>query len=344
MNSSSSSTPDILDVLTREGVLVNASVRYPRFHKKLNPGDLGLAPDQVSDRLMSLGHKKLLPKEALAELALVESRTHALVDQNTFPFLGGIGHFLPNGKLVDVQEQLNAQEVNFRAAQERFLGNYRELRRRALDEWETAIRHLTSTAGDRERLLAQITDSFPARERLEPKFAFEVHLFQIAVPEDLGMELISFAEQNEVRRARHDAAASATRQIREGVEGFVGECVIELRHQTAQLCDEMLVSMRSGKTEGVHQKTLNRLVKFIDDFKQLNFAGDSEMEQQLDRVRGELLGRSADDYRQSPTATRSLEAGLSQLRDQARELATQDARELVERFGQMGRRKLQLAG
>ncbi|NLT70693.1 MAG: hypothetical protein GXX91_08355, partial [Verrucomicrobiaceae bacterium] len=137
---------------------------------------------------------------------------------------------------------------------------------------------------------------------------------------------------------------SAARQIRSGVEGFVGECVTELRHQTAQLCEEMLGSMRSGKTEGVHQKTLNRLVKFIDEFKSLNFAGDLEMENQLERVRSELLNRSAEDYRQNPAATRSLEAGLSQLRDQARELASQDARELVERFGQMGRRKLQLAG
>ena len=44
------------------------------------------------------------------------------------------------------------------------------------------------------------------------------------------------------------------------------------------------------------------------------------------------------------TASRNLESGLSQLRDQARELASHDASELVERFGQMGRRKLQLAG
>ena len=42
---------DLLSVLTREGVLINASVRYPRFHKKLSPGDLGLEPDQVSERL-----------------------------------------------------------------------------------------------------------------------------------------------------------------------------------------------------------------------------------------------------------------------------------------------------
>lgn len=57
-----------------------------------------------------------------------------------------------------------------------------------------------------------------------------------------------------------------------------------------------------------------------------------------------MLSRSAEDYRQSPAATRSLESGLAQLRDHARELARQDTRELVERFGQMGRRKLQLAG
>ena len=335
---------DLLSALTREGVLINASVRYPRFHKKLSPADLGLSPDQVSERLMSLGHKRLLPQEALADLALVESRTHAILDKGTFPFLGGIGHFLPNAKLVDVQEQLNAQHSHFQQARENFLAAYRDLRDEALTEWEIAIRHLAGSRDEAACLYAQIAESFPRREKLADKFAFEVHLFQIAIPGDLGMELVTFAEQNEVRRARHEAAESASRQIRAGVEGFVGECITELRHQTAQLCDDMLGSMRAGKTDGVHQKTLNRLVKFIDDFKQLNFANDTAMEQQLDKVRSELLSRSAEDYRNSPVATRSLEAGLSQLRDQARELATQDARELVERFGQMGRRKLQLAG
>ena len=343
MNPTSQNQSDLLGVLTREGVLINASVRYPRFHKKLRAADLGLEPDQVNERLLSLGHKKLLPKEALADLALVESRTHAIIDKSTFPFLGGIGHFLPNGKLVDVQEQLNSQNVCFRTACGNFLHRYNETRRSALRDWREAIRQLAGSYDEQETLYAQIEAAFPDRDHLEKRFAFEVHLFQIAVPEDLGIDLVTFAEQNEVRMARHEAARSAGREIRAGVENFVGECVTELRQQTAQLCDDMLSSMRSGKTDGVHQKTLNRLVKFIDDFKQLNFADDTEMEQQLDQVRSELLGRSAEDYRNSSTATRSLEAGLTQLRDQARELATRDATELVERFGQMGRRKLQLA-
>lgn len=344
MNTNLQTNTDLLEVLTREGVLINASVRYPRFHKKLRAADLGLEPEQVNDRLLSLGHKKLLPKEALADLALIESRTHAIIEKSTFPFLGGIGHFLPNAKLVDVQEQLNSQNDCFRNAKERFLRMYPELRADALNEWETATRQIAKTYDEAEMLIAQIEGAFPASEFIEDKFAFAVHLFQIAVPEDLGIELITFAEQNEVRQARHDAARTASREIRTGVEDFVGECVTELRSQTAQLCDEMLGSMRGGKTSGVHQKTLNRLVRFIDDFKQLNFANDTEMETQLDHVRRELLNRTADDYRNSSTATRSLESGLTQLRDQARDLANRDGRELIDNFGQLGRRKLQLAG
>ncbi len=40
---------DLLAVLTREGVLINASVRYPRFHKKLSPADLGLSTNRSAN-------------------------------------------------------------------------------------------------------------------------------------------------------------------------------------------------------------------------------------------------------------------------------------------------------
>src|SRR3954463_13364874 len=111
----------LLDVLTRSGVLINVSVRYWRGHKKLRPEDLGLNKSQVSDRLISLGHKRLLPKEALQELALVEGRAHALIDQNTFPFLNGLGHFLPNARLEQVTTKLKELEAQFWTAKQGFM-------------------------------------------------------------------------------------------------------------------------------------------------------------------------------------------------------------------------------
>jgi Fe-S cluster assembly scaffold protein SufB len=126
------------------------------------------------------------------------------------------------------------------------------------------------------------------------------------------------------------------------VETFVADCVASLREQTAQLCEDMLHSINHSET-GVHQKTLNRLVKFIDQFKQMNFVNDTEMEQQLENVRKELLSKTAEEYRDSSRARNRLVNGLSALANQARQLAKQDASDLVQRFGQVGVRKFNLA-
>ncbi|MFT5407840.1 MAG: hypothetical protein ACI9NC_000545 [Verrucomicrobiales bacterium] len=341
MSNSNKPNTDLLKVLTREGVLINVSVRYWRANKKLNAQDLGLDPDDVSDRLISLGHKRLLPREATSRLNLIESRTHAFIETNTFPFLGGIAKFLPNPKLAEVQAKLAEFESEFADAREAFIDSYAANRGEALEEWQVMA---TRLAADPRALMAAIADAFPAASRLQKKFAFDVQMFQIAAPANLSRELIEAGEQEQVIEARRAAASEARVRIQSDATAFVAECVTDLRQQTAQLCDEMLNSMQRGKTDGVHQKTLNRLVRFIDQFKAMNFADDREMEQRLEQVRSEFLERSAGDYRNNPAAQRDLQSGLTTMRDHANGLLEQDAKELVERFGQMGRRKLQLAG
>ena len=330
---------NLLSILTREGVLTKVSVRYWRGCKKLKPEDIGLKEADLSDQLISLGHKRLLPKNTLAKLALIEGRAHALIEQNTFPFLNGLGHFLPNSRLNEVTEKLQALEQEFWAAKEEFLRKYSTLRQNASKEWRTMAEKLVP---DPERLVRVIESSFPLPNQMNRYFGFDVQLFQISLPEKLTLDVLSLTEQQEVIAARQKAAQEAGNKIRNNVETFVADCVASLREQTAQLCQEMLNSIQSSET-GVHQKTLNRLVRFIDQFKQMNFVDDSEMEQQLEHVRRELLSRTAEEYRDSNAARTRLTTGLARLRDQAKQLAKQDASELVQRFGQMGHRKFHLA-
>lgn len=329
----------LLPLLTREGVLLKASISYWRGHKKLQAEDLGLKRQDVSDRLISLGHKRLLPKESLAALALVESRTHALIEHNTFPFLHGLGHFLPNARMPEMLDQLRELENQFWAAKAEFLRHYAELRQQAAAEWAAMAGKLVAHP---EQLVASIEASFPYPQHMDRYYGFTTHLFQIQLPESLEVELLTTAEQRAILQSRHQAAREAGQKIRQEVEQFVGECVASLREQTAQLCDDMLHSIRHSET-GVHQKTLNRLIRFIDQFKQMNFADDTVMAGQLEAVRKELLGRTAEEYRDSKYARQKLVSGLTQLSQQARDLAKQDAGELVQRFGQMGNRKFHLA-
>ena len=329
----------LLDVLTREGVLVAVNVRYWRARKKLDAQDVGLDPDDVTERLISLGHKRLLPREALAQFALIESRAHAVVDAATFPFLGGIGRFLPNRKLRETTVRLHELEAEFAKARRSFARRYETLRKSAVAEWREAASKLVR---DPARVVAAIEAAFPSADGLDRYFGFQTSLFQIRGPESLEPELVAEGDRQALVEARREAAQRASSQIAEGVDAFVRDAVASLREQTAMLCEEMLASMREAKS-GVHQKTLNRLVDFIDRFKQLNFAGDAELEAQLDRARRELLSRTAVEYRDSATARRRLDAGIRDLADEARRLAASDATRIVERFGQMGVRKFSSA-
>jgi hypothetical protein len=301
MENNNNGNNGLLSILTREGVLLKVSVHYWRGCKKLKPEDIGLEKKNLSDQLISLGHKRLLPKDALAPLAVIEGRAHALVEANTFPFLNGLGHFLPNSKLAEVTEKLEELETEFWEAKKAFLQKYASLRQSASKDWRKMAEKLVK----------------------DP-------------------ELVNASEQQAIIEARQKAAQEAGQKIRNDVESFVADCVASLREQTAQLCEDMLSSINGCET-GVHQKTLNRLVRFIDQFKSMNFANDKVMEQQLETVKKELLSKTAEEYRDSAVARARLKNGLSQLANHAKQLARSDATELVQRFGELGRRKFNLA-
>ncbi len=329
----------LLDILTREGVLINVSIRYWRAAKKLQAQDLGLDPDDVAERLISLGHKRLLPKDALAAFSLIESRAHALVEAASFPFMNGIARYLPNAKLAEVTRRLAELEQEFKVARSEFDSRYAKLRSSAVTEWHEAASKLVA---DPDRVVATIQGAFPLADKLDRYFSFSTSLFQIQAPERLEAELVSAGDRQAILDARQQAASDARAKINQGVEAFVADAVASLREQTAGLCDDMLASMRDGKS-GVHQRTLNRLVDFIDRFKSLNFAGDRQLEQQLEEVRKQFLNRTAEEYRDSDSARRRLDTGIRNLADEARRLARSDATEIVERFGQMGVRRFSLS-
>jgi hypothetical protein len=329
----------MLDLLSREGVLLSASVRYWRAAKKLQASDIGLDPDDVTDRLISLGHKRLMAKGTLSAFALIESRVHALVDASTFPFLNGLARFIPNKRLAEVSQRLHALEAEFRREETAFASRYGTLREQALREWRDQAKKLSSHP---EQIVASVSAAFPHPDRLARHFGFQVSMFQIRAPESLDMTFVHEAEQREMIQARAQAAEEARRRISEGVEGFVGDCVTSMREQTAKLCEEMLASFRDGTT-GVHQRTLNRLTEFITNFRQLNFAGDEELDRRLEHVRSTYLTTTAEHYRDNVSARRRMQEGIKNLGEAARELASAGAKETVESFGRMGTRRFTLA-
>ena len=330
----------LLDAVCRRGVLIATSVRYWRGCKRLNAEDLGLNPAHVSDRLIQLGHKRLIPRDALAAFALIESRAHATVEAASFPFLGGIGRYVPNPRLGELTDRIDKLRDEFREATLDFVAGYAPLRDQAIVEWREAAQHLNGSA---ERLIHTIEQSFPPAGDIAKRFAFETRLFQIAAPDSIRLEIAEGMEQLEVADDRRRIAEDASRRLQSDLDGFIRESVASLREETGRLASEVLATIDSSEN-GVHQRTLNRLTTFIDSFRTLNFAGDQQLEQTLGRFRRDLLNRSAEDYRNDRGAMASLTEGLNRLRENAVQLARTDARDVISRFGQMGTRRLAAVG
>ena len=329
----------LLDAICRRGVLVATSVRYWRGCKKLAAEDLGLNPANVSDRLIQLGHKRLIPREALSRFALIESRAHALVEAASFPFLGGIARFVPNPRLADVVEKLARLREEFREETLAFVADYTPLRDRALAEWRDASWQL----GGSDRLLHTIEQSFPPAGAISKRFTFDTRLFQVAAPDSIRLEVVEGIEQMEVAEDRRRIADEASRRLQADLDGFIRESVTTLREETARLATDVIATIE-GAESGVHQRTLNRLSSFIDNFRSLNFAGDQQLEVTLEKFRRDLLGRSAEDYRNNTGAMRDLTAGLDRLRESAVQLARGDAGDVLSHFGQMGTRRFAAVG
>ncbi|MBN8460992.1 MAG: hypothetical protein J0M04_24440 [Verrucomicrobia bacterium] len=340
MNPTPTQQLPLLEAVCRRGVLVATSVRYWRGCKRLSPEDLGLDPAHVSERLIQLGHKRLIPRDALQAFALIESRVQSTVESASFPFLGGIGRFVPNPRLGELKEKLDRLHEEFRSATLDFVAGYGPLRENAMAEWREAARHLNGSA---ERLILTIEQSFPPAGEIARRFAFETRLFQIAAPESFQLEAAETLAQSEAADDRRRIAEDATRRLQSDLDGFIRESVTSLREETARLAGEVLATI-SGSENGVHQRTLNRLSAFIDSFRSLNFAGDQQLENTLEKFRRDLLTRSAEDYRTEPGAAATLTEGLNRLRETAVQLARGDARDIVSRFGQLGRRRLAAVG
>lgn len=329
---------DYLELVQQQGVLVATSVRYWRGVIRLTPEDLGLKASNVDEKLIQLGHKRLVPRKELSAFGLVESRVQAAVEASGFPFLGGVARFVPNPRITRLHEELNAQEEAFLAAQATFMEQYDTIREQALEDWREAARALP---GNSSILLATVSASFPPKVDVAKRFLFRVRMFQVH-PDVITVEEAADAAQMADIKARKRIAEQANAQLQRDIGGFIRESVVTLREETAKLAGEVLASI-DGAEHGVHQKTLNRLSKFVEEFRTLNFAGDQDLERTLEKFQTELLTRSAAEYRESSAATASLRDGLKTLRASAVAMAQADTGDVLQRFGQMGNRKLDLA-
>jgi hypothetical protein len=331
---------EMLKILNNEGVLFKLKVRMPRFKVKLTEEDIGLK--KVDSRFIRLGHKRLLQPEVLKEIQSIEGKANAVIEANSYEFMGGAGRFVPNTKLEVVIDTLEKLRIEFSTKVTKFCNNYLQHKESAIADWYSVAEHdLMMAPQDISEFLERISLQFPKLEGLYNKFTMEWFSWEVAMPSAATIKIADLSEKKAVAKAREEARKKAVANIESTVKSFLSEVTITLRNGTEELCNEVLKSMDSSSTKaGIHQKTLDRLCKWVENFKQMDIVGDKSFQQILEHFRNEILTKKASSFQGDKQALEELKKNIKELADAARKLTEEDMQEIQQGFLKSGQRKI----
>jgi len=301
-----------------DGILVDVHVRYWSGSKLLTAEDLGLTQEEVSEAF-KLGKKDLIPTEVIKQFRTMESRARYIVDSNSFEFPVGHANFLPKRRANKVFEELESCQRKYEALVDDLIENFPEYKNAQLPIYMEAAEKAWLTQApsgvtefsmdEREtekarfisEYIARIDSHYPVAETLRSRFAlnWDVYTISLDAQKTTSAHVLSkIQRENEahLHQLGEEALQQAKRtldiedykaQTHERIGGFVDDVVKVLRKQTVDLCDSVANNVKNGQV--VTGRTFNRISDFINKFQDMNFVGDTVVDEQLQALKREFL-------------------------------------------------------
>lgn len=287
----------------RDGILVNVNVCFWSGAKALTAQDLGLEGQKIAEAY-KLGRKMLIPESTIKKFRALESKARHLVEQHSFKFPLNNARFVPRKKFPRVLEGLKKCQEEYKALTESLISNYDQLRRQMLPIYRAAATtaferqlpigaqefSIESMEEDKKKFvrnfLYRIRQFYPEPQTLRTRFSLNWDVYEIALPRlkaDKAEEIADRQIQKEIANEEYKT------QTHKKITAFMDEVVETLRLETVSICDRVIKNIKDGKV--IKGRTLTSLSDFIDNFREFNFVGDAEVENQLRALKEEFLDK-----------------------------------------------------
>ena len=270
-------------LLKEDLILVDLDVSVWGARERLAPADLDKAPQEIPDNVV-LGHKKLLPPNALHEITSLRSQSRTVLERYGYRFPIGQARAVPVGVLSTVEEKLNTLQAQFTGAVEAFLSLY---------------------PSHQDSMLSQYPRELQPSDYLMPDdvrraFRFQWVAVNIALPTD----------------------PENAKKVRERLDTWIDEIAQEFRVTAAGVFNTVREKLQKG--ELVSQASFNAITRAIERLQQINFLQDHTVEAQLQTAREILQAYSAKDCREAPSVAQTVRTTLDSLVGEIRDTSDID--------------------
>lgn len=301
--------------LMQDGALVQLHIGRCRFSTRLLLEDMGIQIEDgaIRDKLsrwMTLGEKRLLPEAYMKSLSRIESRARAALKEHAFRT--ELGNFVPVTAYEMWRTKNEALQTEYLALRDEIIANHRDLERQVVTEYEAIATdtyqrlratHPTLVQEGQQAFVTtycnRIAGQIPSVERIRESFSFRFFRVEGAhqlgavpeasappAPEDTLVQQRLQADQVARSRAlldqdvRHDAQARVTVLL----DDFLTSIVAQLRGLTYDAVTDVLTTMQRRGGESFSPRSTMQLSNLLTQIRQLNFFGDTEIDQMMQRI------------------------------------------------------------
>lgn len=301
--------------LLQEGTLVQLHIGRCRFTTRLLLEDMGVQIEdpQVRDKLArwtTLGEKRLLPEAYMKSLSRIESRARETLKEHAFS--SDLGYFVPVTAYEIWRNETEDLQSQYFALRDDIIARHSELARQVVAEYEVIAAdtyqrlratHPELVTESQQQFVVtycnRIATQIPSVERIRDSFSFR--FFREESTQPLGRSSASATiapssvsperqggQANGRARARallaQDVRQDAALRVNALLDQFLTSLVARLRNLTYDAVTDVLATMKRRQGERFSGRSTMQLNNLLAQIRELNFFGDTEMDQIMVRV------------------------------------------------------------
>ena len=333
------------NLLFDRGTLIHLYIGRWTGNRKMSQNDLLL--EDVDDKAMNVGFKKLMPADWHNRFQHIESQARVLLASLSTEFPIGNARFMFYRVVPDFLRRIQPWKNRCDRAVDEFVAEYSQLKERQLELLDAQARKLV----DQELSLMQPSDRkeirrreladwlseqqrkneklYPKAEEIRFKFIFTWRMFKISAVD--GVEQMNTMDQTQLVEAQN--------MVHEEMRRWAREASAEVHQafgRAAANAQDLLT--RHGRLTA---RNLRPLFEAFEQFRALEFSGTSDFNTMIDQIRRQFLVTGADgsaDYAATAERVNGNTAALSDLLNSIGGLAVDEV------AAEAGIRSLQRAG
>jgi hypothetical protein len=337
------------NLLFDRGTLIHLYIGRWTGNRKMSQNDLLL--EDVDDKAMNVGFKKLMPADWHNRFQRIESEARILLASLSTEFPIGNARFMFYRVVPDFLRRVQPLKNRWDRAVEEFVAEYAQLKERQLELLDAQARKLVDQelalmpAGERKdarrkELATWLVEQQKKNEKLYPKaeeirfrFSFTWRMFKISAVE--GVEQMNTMDQTQLVEAQQMVHQEMQRWAREASQE-----VHQAFGRAAANANELLT--RHGR---LTPRNLRPLFEAFEQFRALEFSGTSDFNGMIDQIRRQFLVTGADgsaDYAATAERMNSNQEALGDLLSSIGNLAVDEVASeagirSLQRTGEFGR-------